>query len=152
MIIMDPLVTEASEFWRNVVEVNDVDSSEIQTEVFRLPTSCFAEEDGTLVNSGRWLQWHWKAAEPPADAKTDIEIMATLYQHIRKLYEEEGGTFADPIVNLDWPYVRPHYPTADELAKEINGRALEDLYDPNDPDRLIRKAGEQLKIGRASCR
>src|SRR5699024_11347031 len=74
----------------------------------------------------------------------DIEIMATLYQHIRKLYEEEGGTFADPIVNLDWPYVRPHYPTADELAKEINGRALEDLYDPNDPDRLIRKAGEQL--------
>src|SRR5699024_10578919 len=76
--------------------------------------------------------------------RTDIEIMATLYQHIRKLYEEEGGTFADPIDNLDWPYVRDHYPTADELAKEINGRALVDLYDPNDPDRLIRKAGEQL--------
>ena len=144
MIIMDPLVTETSEFWRNAGEHNDVDSSQIQTEVFRLPTSCFAEEDGTLVNSGRWLQWHWKAAEPPAQAKTDIEIMATLYQHIRKLYEEEGGTFADPIVNLDWPYVRPYYPTADELAKEINGRALVDLYDPNDPDRLIRKAGEQL--------
>jgi len=144
MVIMDPLVTETSEFWRNVGELNDVDSSEIQTEVFRLPTSCFAEEDGTLVNSGRWLQWHWKAAEPPAEARTDIEIMATLYQHIRKLYEEEGGTFADPIVNLDWPYVRDHYPTADELAKEINGRALVDLYDPNDPDRLIRKAGEQL--------
>src|SRR5690625_6404061 len=44
MVIMDPLVTETSEFWRNVGELNDVDSSEIQTEVFRLPTSCFAEE------------------------------------------------------------------------------------------------------------
>lgn len=144
MVIMDPLVTETSEFWRNAGELNDVDSSLIQTEVFRLPTSCFAEEEGTLVNSGRWLQWHWKAAEPPAEAKTDIEIMATLYQHIRKLYEEEGGVFADPILNLYWPYSRPENPSAEELAKELNGRALVDLYDPKNPDRLIRKAGEQV--------
>ena len=26
------------------------------------PRTCFAEEDGSLVNSARWLQWHWKAA------------------------------------------------------------------------------------------
>lgn len=144
MIIMDPLVTETSEFWRNAGELNDVDSSQIQTEVFRLPTSCFAEEDGTLVNSGRWLQWHWKATEPPGQAKTDIEIMALLYQRIRQLYEDEGGTYPDPIVNLYWPYVNPNYPTADELAKEINGRALQDLRDPDDPDRILRRAGEQL--------
>ena len=37
----------------------------IQTEVFRLPTTCFAEENGSLVNSARWLQWHWKGADPP---------------------------------------------------------------------------------------
>lgn len=40
-----PLVTETSEFWRNAGEANDVDPSKIQTEVFRLPTTCFAEED-----------------------------------------------------------------------------------------------------------
>src|SRR5690606_21786670 len=57
LVIMDPLVTETSEFWRNVDEYNDVDTASIQTEVFRLPTTCFAEEDGSLVNSGRWLQW-----------------------------------------------------------------------------------------------
>ncbi len=51
----------------------------IQTEVFRLPTTCFAEETGSLTNSGRWLQWHWKGAEPPGEAKTDVEIMAKLY-------------------------------------------------------------------------
>src|SRR3546814_6656797 len=58
LIIMDPLVTETSEFWRNVGEYNDVDSSSIQTEVFRLPTTCFAEEEGTLVNSGRRSEAH----------------------------------------------------------------------------------------------
>lgn len=142
MVVMDPLVTETSEFWRNAGESNDVNSADIQTEVFRLPTSCFAEEDGTLVNSGRWLQWHWKAAEPPGEAKTDIEIMATLYQHIRRLYEQEGGALPEPITQLSWPYARPEHPTAEELAKELNGRALHDVRDGS--GRIVRKAGEQL--------
>ena len=142
MVVMDPLVTETSEFWRNAGESNDVNSADIQTEVFRLPTSCFAEEDGTLVNSGRWLQWHWKAAEPPGEAKTDIEIMATLYQHIRRLYEQEGGALPEPITQLSWPYARPEHPTAEELAKELNGRALRDVRDGS--GRIVRKAGEQL--------
>lgn len=147
MVIMDPLVTETSEFWRNVGEYNDVDSSSIQTEVIRLPTTCFAEEEGALVSSGRWLQWHWKGAEPPGEAKSDIEIMARLYQRIRALYEEEGGTFPDPIVDLYWPYAVPDSPSAAELAKEMNGRALVDLVeeiDPSQPVRVLRKAGEQL--------
>src|SRR5271169_226055 len=65
LVIMDPLATETSEFWRNFGEHHDVDPSKIQTEVFRLPTSCFAEENGALTNSSRWLQWHWKGADPP---------------------------------------------------------------------------------------
>lgn len=144
MVIMDPLVTETSEFWKNAGELNDVDPSQIQTEVIRLPTTCFAEEEGTLVNSGRWLQWHWKGAEPPGEAKSDIEIMGTLYMRLRALYEKEGGTFPDPIVNLWWPYSNPENPTAEELAKEYSGKALVDLVDPNDPTRVIRKAGDQL--------
>ncbi len=144
MVIMDPLVTETSEFWRNAGEFNDVDTASIQTEVFRLPTSCFAEESGTLVNSGRWLQWHYKGAEPPAEAKTDIEIMATLYQRLKALYLEEGGAYPDPIVKLWWPYVRPNNPAAEDLAKEYTGRALKDLTNPAKPWEVTRKAGEQL--------
>ena len=75
-MIIDPLATETSEFWKNFGEYNNVDSAKIQTEVFRLPSTCFAEEDGSLVNSGRWLQWHWKGAEPPGEAKADAEIIA----------------------------------------------------------------------------
>jgi formate dehydrogenase major subunit len=144
LVIMDPLVTETSEFWRNYGELNDVDSSQIATEVFRLPTTCFAEEDGALVNSGRWLQWHWKGAEPPGEARSDLEIMAGLFMGLRKLYQDEGGEFADPIVKLAWPYANPLSPTAEELAKEYSGRALKDISDPEDPAQVSRKAGEQL--------
>jgi len=144
LIVMDPLATETSEFWRNHGEHNDVDPTKIQTEVFRLPTSLFAEEDGAFVNSGRWLQWHWKGAEPPGEARSDLEIMAGLFTRIRKLYQSEGGAYPDPIVKLAWPYANPDSPTADELAKEYSGRALKDLPDPKDPTRIIRKAGEQL--------
>lgn len=144
LVIMDPLNTETSEFWRNVGEHNDVDPAKIQTEVFRLPTTCFAEEEGTLVNSGRWLQWHWKGAEPPGEARSDIEIMADLFTRVREMYRKDGGVYPDPIVNLWWPYSNPGNPTAVELAKEYTGRALVDLTDPKDPTRVTRKAGEQL--------
>ena len=144
MVIMDPLITETSEFWRNVGEHNDVNSAAIQTEVIRFPTTCFAEEEGTLVSSGRWLQWHWKGAEPPGEGKSDIEIMALIYQRILEMYKEEGGAYPDPIVNLDWPYKTPLNPSAEELAKEINGKAIVPLRDPNNPLNVTRQRNEQL--------
>jgi formate dehydrogenase major subunit len=141
LVVMDPLATETASFWENHGEYNDVDPKSIQTEVFRLPTSCFAEESGSLTNSGRWLQWHWKGAEPPGEAKTDVEIMAKLYLEIKGLYAG-GGTFPDPILNLVWPYAVSDDPTTDEIAKEVNGSALEDLPDPTDPTKPpIVKAG-----------
>ena len=144
LVVMDPLATETSEFWKNFGEFNDVDASKIETEVFRLPTTCFAEEDGALVNSGRWLQWHWKGAAPPGEAKTDVDIMAGLYQRLRKLYASDGGAFPDPIVKLSWPYANPAAPTPEEIAREYSGKALKDVTDPKDPTKVIRAAGEQL--------
>ncbi len=85
LVIIDPLATETSEFWQNHGEYNDVDPSKIQTEVFRLPSTCFAEEDGSLVSSSRVLQWHWKGAEPPGEAKGDHR------DHGRHLPEAEGA-------------------------------------------------------------
>jgi formate dehydrogenase major subunit len=144
LVIMDPLATETSEFWRNYGELNDVDSSKIQTEVFRLPTTCFAEENGALVNSARWLQWHWKGANPPGEARSDLEIMAGIFTRMRSMYLKDGGAFPDPIVNLTWKYAHPESPDPEELAKEYSGNALKDLADPKDPTKITRKAGEQL--------
>ena len=144
LIIADPLATETSEFWKNFGESNDVDSSKIQTEVFRLPTSCFAEEEGSLTNSARWLQWHWQGAEPPGEAQSDLYIMGELFTRIRAMYKADGGAYADPLLNLSWPYARPNSPTPVELAMEYSGKALKDLTDPKDPTKVTRKAGEQL--------
>jgi formate dehydrogenase major subunit len=144
LVIMDPLATETSEFWRNFGEHNAVDPAQIKTEVFRLPTSCFAEEEGSLTNSSRWLQWHWKGAEPPGEARSDIDIMSGLFTRIRALYQKDGGALPDPILKLSWPYVHPDTPTPSELAREYSGKALKDLADPKDATKVTRKAGEQL--------
>ncbi len=144
LVIIDPLATETSEFWQNYGEFNDVDPAGIQTAVFRLPSTCFAEEDGSIVNSGRWLQWHWKGAEPPGEAKSDPEIMAGLFLRLRDMYRKDGGAFPDPILNLTWPYRVPHEPMPDELAKEYNGKALADQLDAKDPTKVVKKAGELL--------
>ncbi len=144
LVIMDPLATETSEFWRNYGEFNDVDSSKIQTEVFRLPTTCFAEENGALVNSARWLQWHWKGANPPGEARSDLQIMAGIFTRMRSMYAKDGGAFPDPILNLTWKYAQAESPSPEELAKEYSGNALKDLADPKDPTKITRKAGEQL--------
>jgi len=144
LVTIDPLVTETSNFWQNHGELNKVDPTKIQTEVFRLPSSCFAEEDGSLTGSGRMLVWHWKGADPPGEAKEDAEIVGELFTRIRALYQKQGGTFPDPILNLTWDYKIAAKPSPDELAREYNGKALADLPDPKDPSKIVSKEGEQL--------
>jgi formate dehydrogenase major subunit len=142
LVTMDPLDTETSRFWENFGPQNPADSASIQTEVFQLPTSCFAEEDGSLVNSARWLQWHWKAAEPPGKAKSDIWIMSGIFHRMRELYRKEGGAFPDPILNLSWNYTDPTDPAPAELAKDMNGRARTEIKDESGA--VVLKAGQLL--------
>lgn len=144
LVVMDPLDTETARFWENHGEYNNADPSKIQTEVIQLPTTCFAEDEGALVNSGRWLQWHWAGGSPPGDARNDVWILAQIFLRLKKLYQTEGGTFPDPIINLTWPYKNPDEPTPEELAKEMNGYALADVFDPNDPTKKILEKGKQI--------
>lgn len=144
LVIMDPLITETSEFWKNHGEVNPADPASIQTEVFRLPVAFFAEEAGTCTNSGRVVRWHWKAVEGPGDSKSDAEIMAHLYQTLKAMYAKDGGAFPDPILKLSWPYRIANDPSPEELLMEISGKALADLYDPKDATKLLVKGGDQL--------
>ncbi len=142
LVIIDPLVTETSTFWQHHGEMNDVDPATIQTEVFRLPSTCFAEEDGSIANSGRWLQWHWKAADAPGEARNDGQILAGLLDKIRQLYASEGGKGAEPLMRMHWDYKQPFHPESEEMAKENNGIALVDLYDAD--GNLQAKKGQLL--------
>ena len=144
LVTMDPLETETARFWENHGDYNDVDPSKIQTEVIQLPSTCFAEDEGALVNSGRWLQWHWPGATPPGEAKTDTWIMAQIFLRVKALYEKEGGAFSDPITKLYWPYKDPNDPLAEELARELNGYVVETVTDPSDPTKVLLEKGKQV--------
>ncbi len=142
LVVMDPLQTETARFWENHGEQNPSDPSKIDTEVFLLPTTCFAEEDGSLTNSSRWLQWHWKAADPPGEATSDIAIMSGIFHRMRARYVKDGGAFPDPILSLTWNYTDPANPGPDDLAKEMNGRALVEVKDANGA--TVLRAGQLL--------
>ncbi len=150
LVIIDPLETETGEFWQNHGPFNDVKPESIQTEVFRLPSACFAEEEGSFTNSSRIAIWKERALEPPGEAKVDSEIMARLFLKLRQMYAKDGGAFPDAIAGLAWDYVQPEAPSATEVLREINGKALSDVLAPPDPNnptaprQVLVKAGQQV--------
>ena len=92
LVVIDPLITETSTFWRNVGEFNPV---ETRRRLRRRCSGCrpaaSPRRTARSRTPGRWLQWHYKGAEPPGEALTDLEIMAELFFRIRSLYAKEGG-------------------------------------------------------------
>jgi formate dehydrogenase major subunit len=141
LVVCEIYPDETSEFWR-YPGTTDEEMKSINTTVYRLPGAGFAEKDGNMVNSARWLQWKNIALPPPGDAKMDQEILARIFLKIRDLYKKENGAFPDPVLSVSWPYSDPLNPPLAEVAKEINGRALQDITDPKTNTTI--KAGQQL--------
>ena len=147
LVVMDPLQTETARFWENHGEYNDVDTASIQTEVIELPTTCFAEDEGSLTNSGRWLQWHWAGGTPPGEAKHDAWIMAQLYLRLKALYQKEGGAFPDPIDQAGLAYKDPGDPNAGRDRQ--GGQRLRPR--PTCPIRTIRPRRSCRRASRSSA-
>src|ERR1700722_19301274 len=132
---------ETSDFWRAPGTSTD-EMKQIQTTVYNLPCAGFAEKDGSMTNSARWVLWKNTAVPSPGDARLDQAIVAQIFLKIRELYKKDGGKFPDPILNLTWNYSTPLSPPLAEVLKEINGKALADLEDPATKQQI--KAGQQL--------
>jgi len=148
LVVIENYEIETATFWKAPKEYGGPAPAEIQTEVFQLPASGFAEKDGSFTNSARWAQWKWKALDPPGLAKTDQEILARIFLAVRDLYRKEGGALPEQVLNVTWNYTNPTNPDLGEVLKEINGKALVDLFeppkDPKEPKKLIKAAGQQL--------
>src|SRR5688572_879782 len=105
LVVVENFEQETAAFWRDdILALVGRTSEDVQTEAFLLPAANFAEKDGSFVNSARWIQWKWKAVDPPGDAKPDQEIIGRIFLKVRELYEKEGGRFPDPIARLNWWY------------------------------------------------
>ena len=132
---------ETSEFWR-APGITSEEQKKIQTTVYRLPCAGFAEKDGSMTNSARWVTWKYAAVPTPGDARLDQDIVAQIFLRVRDLYKKDGGKFPDPILNLTWAYADAAHPPLSQLAMEINGKALADLKDEKTGQ--VIKAGQQL--------
>src|SRR6266851_4034940 len=132
---------ETSEFWKSP-GISAEEMKNIKTTVYRLACAGFAEKDGSMTNSARWLQWKNVALPPPGNARLDQDIVAQIFLKVRDLYQREGGKYPNPIVSLTWPYIDPQHPSLSELAKEVNGKALADLTDPK--TQQVIRAGQQV--------
>jgi formate dehydrogenase major subunit len=143
LVVAENFEQETAAFWRpDILAASELKPEDVKTEVFMLPAANFAEKDGTFVNSARWLQWKWKAVDPPGEAKPDQEIIGRVFLKVRDLYQQEGGTYPEPVLSLNWWYSNPASPSLDEVCRELNGWALEDVKD--NTGAVIIRRGQQL--------
>ncbi len=136
---------ETGSFWRSP----GFDPTKVKTEVFMLPCASSIEKEGSITNSGRLMQWRYRAVNPVGIAKPDGDIMAELYFKVKALYEKEGGPNRQAITRLTWNYGKftpeGHYHLdVHAIAKEINGYFLADkhLDDPATKQKKLFKKGQ----------
>lgn len=122
LVVADLFEHETAQHWMRP----GVDPSQIQTEVFLLPASASVEKEGSIVNSGRWMQWRYAAVKPPGEAIPDLDIVDGLVRALKQEYAEDG-VFPDPIRDLAWNYGEAGHLDPHRVAKEINGHFTRDV-------------------------
>ncbi len=113
---------ETASFWRGP----GVDPAKVKTEVFFLPAAVFVEKEGSITNSGRWMQWRYQGPKPMGNSLPDGEIIFELGEKLKTIYAQ-GGSFPEPIRNLKWDYTTDGTYDPHKVAKEINGYFLKDV-------------------------
>ncbi len=116
MVNVNIFPNETGSFW----EGPGMKPEEIDTEVFFLPCAVSIEKEGSITNSGRWMQWRYKGPDAPNGLKADGDILYDLMKEIQDMYKKDGGAYPEPITKLTW----------DAIA--TNG-----AYDPNKTAKLI---------------
>ncbi|MFH1676904.1 MAG: formate dehydrogenase-N subunit alpha [bacterium] len=133
MACFDLWETETSIFWKRP----GANAADIKTEVFLFPAAASFEKEGSITNSGRWIQWRYKAIDPPGEAKSDLRYLDELVQRLKAAYESEGGPVKEAITKLNWNYSAEGEaePDVHRVAMEINGYYTE----------LSPRKGEQME-------
>ncbi len=118
VVAIDLWETESSAFWQKEA---GSDPASIQTEVIFLPACSSFEKEGSVTNSGRWMQYRWQAIEPKGESKADLEIVHMLALKLKELYKNSPNPADAPMQNLTWDYGHGNHPDIDLVCREING-------------------------------
>ena len=123
MVTVNLFDTETASFWKGP----GMDPKKIKTEVFFLPCCVSIEKEGSISNSGRWMQWRYPGPKPLGGTKPDGDLIFELFEKIKKLYvADKKAVFPEPIKNLHWDYATNHAFDPHKVAKVINGTFLKD--------------------------
>lgn len=142
MVNVNLFDNETGSFWKGP----GMDPKKIKTEVFMLPACVSTEKEGSITNSGRWMQWRYQGPKPLGQSKPDGDIVYELFLAVREAYKKNQGAFPEPILGAnikDWGdghVFEPH-----KVARMINGYYLKDVTGkgPDGAD-VVYKAGSQV--------
>ena len=142
MVNVNLFDNETGSFWKGP----GMDPKKIKTEVFMLPACVSTEKEGSITNSGRWMQWRYQGPKPLGQSKPDGDIIYELFLAVREAYKKSKGAFPEPILGAnikDWGdghVFEPH-----KVARMINGYYLKDVQGkgPDGAD-IVFKAGSQV--------
>lgn len=118
LVVQEIWETETASFWCRP----GVDPKTISTEVILLPAAFFMEKNGTITNSGGMVQWRHAAVKPPGEAKPDGEIVDLIFRRVREKLKDSTDPKDEIVKRSSW-----NYTSAEDVLREINGRALLDL-------------------------
>jgi formate dehydrogenase major subunit len=154
LVVKDNWLHETATFWKNAPEVRsgEVKTTDIATEVFFFPSAQVAEYDGSFTNTQRLIQWHFKAADPPGDCRSDMYFTYELGKRLKQLYADSTLPRDQGFKALVWDYEADNprerargEPESEKILKEING-----FYSAN-PTRHVASAEDLADDGSTSC-
>ena len=123
MVNVNIFDNETGSFWQGP----GMNPSDIKTEVFMLPCCVSVEKEGSITNSGRWMQWRYQGPKPLGNTRSDGDIIMELGFKLKELYKDEGVSFPEAILNLKWDYMTNGMYDSHKAAREINGYFLKDV-------------------------
>jgi formate dehydrogenase major subunit len=131
LVVRDLFETETAAFWRRSPEVErgELSPRGVKTEVFFLPAAATPEKDGSYTNTHRLVQWHDRAVDPPADARSEAWFMVHLGRRLKELHAASRLERDRGFQSLTWEYPTdgPHgEPDVEAVLAEINGRRVAD--------------------------
>ena len=146
LVVVENHEIETATFWKAPKEYGGADRrrrSRPRSSCFRRPTS--PRRTARFTNSARWIQWKWKALDPPGQAKIGPgDPRAHLPRRARALPQGRRRRFPRRFSTSPGPTRTRRHPTWRKCLKEMNGKALADLHDPKDKTKILKTAGQQL--------
>ena len=130
LVVKDNFLTETATFWKRAPEIDagEVKPADIGTEVFFFPSAQVAETEGSFTNTQRMLQWHFKAANPPGQCRSDPWFTHQLALRLKRLYADSDLARDQGFKNLTWDF------DFDQAVRRSNGQAVGEGHIEGEPD------------------